>query len=334
MFAGKRWRSAGILGLALLAFLPAPPVAEAQTTSKTIRVGVLMSGSETRWAHLESALVAGLRDFGYVEGVNLVLVRRYGELRGDRIRSAAEELGAMKLDAIVTSCTTTTRITVAAAGSTPVVMANVGDPVATGLVKSLARPGGTITGRATQLSELEPKRLELLRSVLPEGARVAVLMNGNSQVHELDWRQAEAGARALNLSLLRIEVRGAAGLDSALERLAKAGVHGLLVLSEDPLPAEFGDRIAAAALKLSLPSISGLRIFVDDGGLMHYGPNQPEAWRLTAAHVVKVARGANPAELPIEQANQFEFVINLRTAAALGITIPRELLQRADRTIK
>lgn len=323
----------GAFALILLALVLALPVAHGQTTGKTIRVGVLMSGSEARWLPLENALVAGLRDLGYVEGTNLVLVRRYGELRGDRIRSAAEELGAMKLDAIVTSCTTTTRITVAAAGSTPVVIAGVGDPVATGLVKSLARPGGNVTGRSAQLSALEPKRLELLRSVLPEGARVAVLMNGGSPVHQLDWQQAEAGARSLNLNLVRIEVRGAAGLDPALESLAKAGAHGLLVLSEDPIPIEFGDRIAAAALKVKLPSISGARAFVDDGGLMHYGPNQAETYRLTAAYVVKVARGANPAELPIEQPNRFEFVINLRTAAQLGITIPRELLQRADRTI-
>jgi putative ABC transport system substrate-binding protein len=334
MFPSHRWCKSSILGLALLSLVLALPAAHAQSTGKTIRVGTLMSGSALQWAFLENALVAGLRDHGYVEGRNLVVVRRYGELNGDRIKSAAAELAAMKLDAIVTSCTTTTRLTIAAAPTTPIVIASVTDPVGQGLVRSYARPGGNVTGRSTQFSDFEPKRLQLLRSVLPDGARVAVLMNGRSSVHESDWRSAEAAARSLGMEPIRIEVRGAAGLEPALENLAKAGVHGLLVLSDDPMVVEFRDRIVAAAVRLRLPSISGFRAFVDDGGLMHYGPDQADAFRASAAYVVKLAHGANPAELPIEQPTQFELVLNLRTAAALGITIPRELRLRADRTIE
>jgi len=310
----------------------------AQTNAKPIRVGVLLSGSEAQWAPFENALVEGLRDRGYVEGRNLTLVRRYGELQGARIRSSAAELATMHVDAIVTSCTTTTRAAASAAADTPVVIASIADPVVAGLVTSLARPGGNITGRTSMSLELLPKRLEMLRTLLPEsargGARVAVLMNGNDPAHELQWRSAEAGAKALNLNLVRVEANGPAGFDAALDALARADARALLVLSDDPTMIENRGRIAATATKLGLPSVSGPRVFADAGGLMSYGMDMRDDFRLSAAHVVKVANGVSPATLPIEQPTQFQLTINLKTAAALGIRIPSELLLRADATIE
>jgi putative ABC transport system substrate-binding protein len=326
-----------LLGWTLMWLCLAVPDGYAQATGKAIRVGVLLSGSEAQWSPFENALVEGLRDRGYVEGRNLTLVRRYGELQGARIRSSAAELATMHVDAIVTSCTTTTRVAASAAADTPVVMASIADPVLAGLVTSLARPGGNITGRASMSMELLPKRLEMLRMLLPEsariGARIAVLMNGKDPAHEAQWLHAEAGARALNLNLVRVEANGPAAVDAALEALAQADAKGLLVLSDDPTMIENRFRVAVAATKLGLPSISGPRVFADAGGLMTYGMDIRDDFRLSAAHVVKVANGVNPATLPIEQPTQLQLTINLRTAAALGIKIPSELLLRADATI-
>ncbi len=338
MFRDYRWRKPRVLGLAILLLALVLPAPHAQSPDKTIRVGVLLSGSATQWSPFQAALVDGLRDRGCVEGRNLVVVRRYGELQIDRIRSSAAELATMTLDTIVTSYTTTTRVAASAAASTPVVMASVPDPVGAGLVASLARPGGNITGRASQMLELLPKRLSLLRSLLPEGmrngARIAVLMNGKDPAHEAQWQSTLVGARSLELNLVRIEASGPAGLNVALDALAQAGSHGLLVFSDDPVMIEFRGRIVAAATKLGLPSISGPRFFAADGGLMSFGMDMADDYRLCAAHGVKVANGINPSTLPIEQPTQLALTINLRTAAALGITIPRELLLRADEIIR
>ncbi len=300
----------------------------AQTAIKPIRVGVLLSGSQTQWEPLQRALLDGLREQGYVEGTNLVVVRRYGELQSERILSSATELASMNVDAIVTSCTTTTRMAATAAATTPIVMGSITDPVRAGLVSSFARPGGHITGRGGLGLEMLPKRLEVLRTLLPEnvraGARIAVLMNGKDPAH----------ARALNLELIRLEANGPAGLEAALQRLASASARGLLVFSDDPVMIEFRGRIAETAMRLGLPSISSPRMFAQAGGLISYGADMSDDYRLSAVHVVKVANGVNPATLPIEQPTQFPMTINLRTAAALGIKIPSELLLRADMTIQ
>ncbi len=331
------WRNVGVrgFGFGLLLLALVLPAAQGQSAGKTIRVGVVFSGSAKQFGYLEAGLVAGLRDHGYVEGKNLVLERRFGELQPERIKRSAAELADMNLDAIVTSCTATTRIVMDAAGGTPIVMAGLADPVGQGLARSLARPGSHITGRSGQLDDLEPKKLELLRSVLPEGARVAVLVNTGNPVHEAQWQRNETVARSLNLKLVRIEVGAPAELEKALDRLAKVQVRGLLLLADDPIMVEFRGRIAAVAAGLRVVSVSGFRAFADEGGLMSYGSGATaEAFRLTAAHVVKIASGAKPAELPIELPTQIQLVINLKTAAAIGVTVPRELLLRADEIIR
>jgi putative tryptophan/tyrosine transport system substrate-binding protein len=320
--------------LALFAAVTAVAAPAFAQQSKGIRVGVLLSGSPSQWSFVDNALVTGLREHGYVEGKNLTLVRRYGELQGDRIQAHAADLSAMKLDAIVTSCSATTRRAKAAAGDTPIVMGAVADPVGLGLVVSLARPGTNVTGRSSQTVELIPKRLEILHSILPEGARIAVLLNGANPDHESQWRAAEAPAQSLNLKLVRVEARGAAGLEAALASLGDSGARALLVLVDDPLMIEFRHRIVAAAAKLGLPSMYGYPQFAEEGGLMAYGADIVDNWRRSAAYVVKVANGAKPAELPIEQPTHFELVVNLKVAKELGITIPPAVLVRADRLIE
>ncbi len=332
MSSSHRWSKRA--GFAFLLIALALPAAHAQSPAKTIRVGMLLSGSAPQWAFVESGLLAGLRDQGYVEGTNLVVVRRYGEIQADLVKRSAAELAAMNLDAIVTTCTVTTRAVVGAAGRTPIVMAGVADPVGAGFARSLARPGANVTGVSGQLSDLEPKRMELLGSLLPDGARVGVLGNPGNALHQAYWRLAEAAARSMNLTVVRIEARGPAGIDAALDELSRARVQGLLLLSDDPTLIEFRNRIAAAAVRLRIPSIGWIRVQAEDGMLMSYGGESGRGYRQTAAYVVRIANGANPAEMPIEQPTQFPLVINLKTAAAIGITVPRELLMRADEAIR
>lgn len=322
----------------LLPLLLAAAIAHAQDATKPMRIGVLLSGSSTQWSTFDDALVEGLRERGYVEGRNLVIVRRYGELQDERIRSSAADLGSMQLDTIVTSCTATTRSAAASAPKTPIVMASLSDPVAAGLVQSMAHPGGNITGRASQSTSLTGKRLSLLRDVLPpaqrSGARIAVLMNGKEPSHREGIEEAERTAKALDLRIVRIDTTGPGRLDAALEALAQSGAQGLLVYSDDPGMIENRDRIAAAAMKLKLPSISGPKIYADAGGLMSYGMDMRDDFRLSATYVIKVASGAKPADLPIEMPTTADFTLNMRTAAALGIAIPRELRLQAHYVIE
>jgi len=321
---------------ALLTIALAAGIAHAQDPAKPMRIGVLLSGSSTQWSTFDDALVEGLRERGYVEGRNLVIVRRYGELQGDRIRSSATDLGAMQLDSIVTSCTTTTRAAASAAPKTPVIMASLSDPVAAGLVTSLAHPGGNVTGRASYSVPLIGKRLGLLREVLPpstrSGAKIAVMMNSKEPSHVEGLQQAEHDAKALNLEMLRIDTSG--GMDAALDALARSGAQGLVVFSDDPVVIENRARVAAAAMRLKIPSISSPKIYADAGGLMSYGMDMRDDFKLSAAYVVKVATGSRPGDLPVEMPTLTELTINLKTAAALGISIPRELRLQAHNVIE
>jgi putative ABC transport system substrate-binding protein len=308
--------------------------AQGQATAKPIRIGVLLSGTEREWSRYDAAVVAGLREHGYVEGQNLTVVRRYGNLDGNRIKRFAAELNALQLDAIVTSCTSTTRAAQLAAPDTPIVMGVVADPVGQGLVNSLARPGVNVTGRASQSTELLPKRLELLRALLPERATVAVLMNSANPLHETQWTAVVAAAGSMNVAPVRVAAQGAAGMDAAFAALSDVKAHGVVVLADDPTMIEFQPRILAAVERLRLPAIYAYPEVAVAGGLMSYGTDMVHNFRRSAAHVVKVAKGANAAELPVEQSLHQEFVLNVRTAKALGLTLPPTLLARADRVIE
>ena len=218
--------------------------------------------------------------------------------------------------------------------ATPIVMASVADPVGQGFVKRLARSETNVTGRSSQSLDLLPKMLELFTTAVPGATRIAVLVNVLNTVHETLWAQTMAAAASRNVDLVRIDVRGPAGLDAALETLTAAGAHALLVLPDDPMTYNLRARIVEFASKAGLPTFFGFREFVDAGGLMSYGEKFADTYRFTAPYVHQVVRGANPAELPIEQPTRFELVINLEAAAALGIVFPRSLLLRADATIK
>jgi putative ABC transport system substrate-binding protein len=311
-------------------------VASAQDPAKPMRIGVLLSGSSTQWSTFDDALVEGLRQRGYVEGRNLVIVRRYGELSGDRIKSSATDLAGMQLDSIVTSCTGTTRAAASAAPKTPVIMASLSDPVAAGLVKSLAHPGGNVTGRASYSLPLTGKRLSLLREVLPASARnnakIAVMMNSTEPSHREGLEAAVKDGKMLNLDVVPVDT--SRGMDAALDMLAESGVQGLLLFSDEPAIIENRARIAQAAIRLKIPSISSPKIYADAGGLMTYGMDMRDDYKLSAAYVVKVAAGSKPADLPIELPTTTELTINLKTAAAIGITIPRDLRLQAHNVIE
>ena len=313
-------------------------MANAQDSVKPIRIGVLLSGSSTQWSPFDEALAQGLRERGYVEGKNIVIVRRYGELNGDRIHGGAVELASMKLDTIVTSCTATTRSAAAAAPAMPIVIASIGDPVLAGLVTSLARPGGNITGRASLSLEIVPKRLELLRDVLAESARpaarIAILLNGKEPTHRLQWDSALEAAKALQLELVRVDVTGPGGLTAALDSLPATGARGLFVFADDPGIIENRVRISEAAIRHKLPLISGPRVFATAGALISYGMDMTDEFRQSAAYVVKVSNGTKPADLPFERPTKIELTVNQRTAAAIGIKVPREVLLRANAVIE
>lgn len=329
-----QWRMVLALGLAIALSWIGIVSTAAEPLDRTIRVGLLLSGFSPNYVHVERAFLTGMRVIGYVEGTNLVVERRYAHLEPDRMRSAAAELAEMKLDAIVTGCTGSTRAVQRATESTPIVMASVADPVGQGFVKSLAQPGTNVTGRSSQSRALLPKMLELFTTAVPGARRIAVLVNVLNTVHETLWADAVAAAAPLGINLLRVDVRGPAGLDAALATLAASHADALLVLPDDPMSHNLRTRIVAFANMHGLPTFFGFREFIEAGGLMSYGEKFADTYRHTAAYVDKVVRGTKPAELPIEQPTRFELVINLETAAALGITFPRSLLLRADATIK
>jgi ABC-type uncharacterized transport system substrate-binding protein len=322
-----------LLGLFAVLIFGAGP-AFSQQSSKPIRVGVLMSGFEPFYAGHDRGLVAGLRDRGYIEGKNLIIERRYGHLDGKRFSVLAQELVGMNLDAIVTVCTGTTRAAKGATNSTPIVMLSVPDPVGQGLATSLARPGANVTGRSSQHFDLVPKTLQMFHEAVPKAGQIAVLVNAPNPIHQEAWAEALAAARSLNVDLIRIEMQGAAGLDAALESVAKSNANALFVLPDDPPTFNLRPRIIAFARERALPLLAPYREVVEDGALMSYGESYEDAAQWIAWYVDRVVQGANPAELPIMQPTRFELTVNQKVAKELGITIPSSVLVRADRVIE
>ena len=305
-----------------------------QQSSKPIRIGVLASGFEPFYAAQNRGLIAGLRDHGYVEGKNLIIERRYGHLDGNRFSVLAHELAGMNLDAIVTVCTGTTRAAKAATNSIPIVMLSVPDPVGQGLAASLARPGANVTGRSSQHFDLVPKILQVFHEAMPNAGRIAVLVNAPNPLDQGAWAEALAAAQSLNVDLIRIEMQGAADLDAALESVAKSNANALFVLPDNPTTYNLRSRIIAFARERALPLLAPYREFVEDGALMSYGESFEDAAQGVALYLDKIARGANPAELPIMQPTRFELTVNQKVAKELGITIPVSVVVRADRVIE
>lgn len=319
--------------------LSSPSWALAQAGQKKIRIGILFG--DAPMPHEEVALAEGLREQGYVEGRNIVVERRYAEGRVQLVPGYARELASMNLDAVISTCTPTTRVAREALGtspgSTPIVMAAVADPVGQQLIASLARPGANVTGLASQAEDIMPKMLELFASVLPRPTTVAVLVDSGSAVHPRMWRALGPIAQRLNVQLVKVEAgrRPSDGtLPAAFDAAVDQRANGVLVLPDEPFfVAKRGDIVALAA-RHRLPAFYGLREYVDEGGLMSYGESMRTAYRSVATYIGKVAMGAKPGDLPVSQPTQFELVVNQKTAKALGVALPQAILLSANEVIQ
>jgi putative ABC transport system substrate-binding protein len=305
-----------------------------QAKDRSVQIGILVGGSVAQRGHLERALLEGLREQGLVEGRNLVVERRYADGQTERTPEFARELAGMNLDAVVTTCTPSTRAAKQATATTPIVMAAVADPVGQHLIASLAKPGANITGLSSQAEDIMPKMLELFASVLPRPTTVAVLAEARSDVHPRMWLLLAPYAEVLQLNLVKIDVAGAAALPAAFDAALGNKANALFVLPDEPLFLSRRATIVELAARHRLPAFYGAREFVDDGGLMSYGESLRAAYRNAASYIGNLARGAKPNQLPVEQPTVFEFVINLKTAKALGLTVPRFIVARADAVIE
>ncbi len=317
--------------VALVALGAVPLAAEAQQATKVPRIGYLW-GNLTGSPHMTEGFRQGLRDLGYVEGRNIVIEFRDAEGKLERLPALAAELVALKVDVIVVGGTVAALAAKQATRTLPVVFVSAIDPVTDGLVTSLARPGGNVTGLSGLAPELVGKRLEQLKQAVPGVSQVAALWQPGAlgERTEKDLRkEAEVAARALGMRLQFVEARGPDDLDRAFSDMTKARAGALTVLGSTMLINE-RRRLVDLAAKNRLPAVYGLREYVDAGGLMCYGPNNADMSRRAATYVDKILKGAKPGDLPVEQPTKFELVINLKTAKALGLTIPPSLLQRAE----
>jgi putative ABC transport system substrate-binding protein len=320
------------MALAAVAF-GAPLAAFAQQKGKVWRIGFLGATSASGLAGRVEALRAGLRDLGYVEGKNIVIEYRWAEDKYDRLPELAADLVHLKVDVIVTHGNSGIIAAKNATSTLPIVMAASPDPVAMGLVASLARPGGNVTGMSGIAPETIAKRLELLVDAFPRTKQVAVLFHPDNPGYiRLVVPAMEVAAKSLKLELQQFAVRGPGDLDNAFAAMAKIRVDAVVTTDDPVLVANFG-AIAKLAAKMRLPSI-GLPEFAEAGGLMAYGADRLELFRRAAYFVDRILKGAKPADLPVEQATRFETVVNLKTAKALGITIPQSFLLRTDRVIE
>ena len=309
--------------------LAAPLASEAQQPGKSHRIGYLSSGASPS-PSLIQAFREGLQELGYVEGRNITIESRSG---GQLITSLANELVQLKVEVIVASGGPAVRAVQQATTTIPIVMAFSGDPVGTGLVASLARPGGNLTGLSFMSPDLSAKRLELLRETVPKATRVAALWNPDDPVYGLELRRTETTARALGITLHAIEVRAPHDFEAAFATAAKDRADAMIVFAHT-LTIFNRREIIDLASRYRLPIMYGLREYVNDGGLIAYGPSLSQLYRRAAFYVDKILKGAKPADLPVEQPTKFELVINLKTAKALGLTLPPSLLGRADEVIQ
>ena len=319
-----------MVGMGLLA---APLRLAAQSARRVPHVGYLFSFTPAEGAHLWEACRQGLRELGYVEGQNIVLEPRWADGRYERLPELAAELVQLKVDVIVSAATPASRAAKAATTSIPIVIVAIGEPVKTGLIASLARPGGNITGVSLLTAELSGKRLEFLAQVVRRLPRVAALMNPNNAVHAVFLEETRVVAQGLGTQLQPLQARDPKEIEVGFSAAARERAAGLLVF-DDPVLWSHRKQIVALAAQGRLPVVYGYREFVDDGGLMSYGPDRIDHYRRTAVYVDKILRGAKPADLPVEQPAKFELVINAKTAKVLGLTIPQSLLQRADQVIQ
>jgi putative tryptophan/tyrosine transport system substrate-binding protein len=317
-----------LLGSAAAAW---PLAAQAQQAGSKHTVGILSAGVEN--AALNMVLVYALRELGWVEGKNIAFEHRYAENRLERLPGLATDLVRLKVDVIAAAGTLAPLAAKQASSTIPIVMTTAGDPLGSGLVASLARPGGNVTGMSLMAPDLGGKRLELLKEVLPRLARVAVLWNAANPYSALVFKETQAAGRTLGIEVQSLEVRAPDDFDGAFEAARQQRPDALITV-EDPLTVNHRQRVADFTAGQQLPSLHGVREFAAAGGLMSYGASLADLIRRAAGYVDKILRGAKPADLPVQQPSKFEFVINLKTAKALGLEIPATLLARADEVIE
>jgi putative tryptophan/tyrosine transport system substrate-binding protein len=309
-----------------------PLAAEAQPAGKVYRIAFLGSTSPSGYASQMEAFRGGLRDLGYVESQNLVIEFRWAQGKNERLPELAAELVRLKPDVLVTHGVPGTLAAKRATDTIPIVMGVVGEAIAIGAVEGLARPGRNITGSSFFVPELNAKRLEVLKEALPRLSRVGVLLNRDNPVNATVLKAMEHTAQALKIQLRSVEVRDPADFEDAVSTLVKERADAIAVQDDAMLFAQVR-RIADLARRHHVPTI-GFVDYARAGGLLAYGVNFADLWRRAAGFVDKILKGAKPADLPVEQATKFDLVINLKTAKALGLTIPQSLLLRADQVIQ
>jgi len=320
---------------ALLGLLAAPLASEAQQADRVYRIGILgnVPLSDSGSARLWGAFADGLRDLGYVDGRNITLENLSSEGQYERLPTLAADLVRHKVDVIVAPAVQNVMAAKQVTQTIPIVMVSVGDPVGNGLVASLARPGGNVTGTSFLTSALVGKQLELLKQITPHVSRLAFLVNPANPGLPLALEEAKAAAHSLGVQLQAVEARRPADLERAFAAMTRERAGAFFVPWDGFFLVHLA-RIVQLAAKTRLPAMYGHRGYVDAGGLACYGPSARESFRQAAVYVDKILKGAKPADLPVEQPTKFELVINLKTAKALGLTIPPSLLQRADQVIE
>jgi len=320
--------------VALVLLLVFVPVVEAQQAGKLPRIGILYAGSPSTQAARIESFRQGLRELGYVEGKNIIIEYRHAEGKYDRLPALAAELVRLKVDIIITGGEPATRAAKEATVTIPIVMAQVGDPVGSGLVASLARPGGNITGLSTLAPELSGKRLELLKEIIPKLSRVAVFGTSTQTDNAQLLRDVDLAAKAFGVKLQYVDVLSPKDIETAFQTAVKGRAEAVLFLVSGPVVGGRQARIIDLAVKSQLPVIYANPRIVEAGGLVSYGVDNRDLDRRAATYVDKILKGRKPADLPVEQPMKFEFIVNLKAAKQIGLTIPPNVLVRADRVIK
>jgi putative ABC transport system substrate-binding protein len=324
-------RRAFLSGLGALS--AAPSFAWAQPASRVYRIGILWASVAAQTDPPYEAFVGRLRELGYVEGRNLAIEHRSSEGRNERYRALATELVTLKMDLIVAPGAPAALAAKEATNTIPIVTVIVSDPVGARLIASLARPGGNVTGMSSASTDITAKELELLKEIVPRLSRVGVLSNPTATTNATFLKELEVAARTLRVRLQTIEVKTPQDIENAFAAMTKERAEALIPV-DDPFMYQQRRRIAALAVQRRLPTVSFHRLYPEAGALMSYGASFTDLFRRAAAYVDKILKGAKPADLPVEQPTKFELVINLKTAKALGLTIPPSLLRRADELIQ
>lgn len=328
-----RRRALVIAGVVLALAAAGTPI-DAQQAPRIVRIGFLSPTTLAATTHTVEAFRQALRELGHVEGTTFVLEVRYGEGRVERLSELAHELVGLKLGVIVATSDVVIAALTRETQTIPIVMVISSDPVGTGFVASLARPGRNVTGLSNISPELSGKRLELLRQAVPGLSRVAALWNPDVRGAVFDYKETEGAARLMGLELQSVEVSRAEDLDRAFSAVTKQRAQALVLPGVNPVGFMNRGKIATFAQRSRLPAMYPTREYVDSGGLMSYGPSLSDQFRRAATYVDKILKGAKPADLPVEQPRKFELVINLKTAKAIGLTIPQSILLRADQILE